>query len=303
MGALGEKSMKYVVKPGSKTEIYQLDGFSIGSSPIAIIEGNSINCLGGFSLLQDSEFVAAVLACRMEPAGKPAALPWSTQPPPAVFVDLDDLPEHEPVRRKEPKPEKEKGAKFPPVQGLVHSALSTGPCTKSDIRDLLNLNNQKVSVALGSLTRRGIVVKNGEFYSLAERSQSEVQVEAAVEEHPVEPQVEVPQVLQVTVETKPIEAKKKVLLIGGIIDEKKLKLLSDRFSDFSFEWIPVYHDSSREMKRLDHIKPDYDRVILLQGLTSHSVTDKVVKWCRKVGVKIQYGGKGGVGSVERSLAN
>lgn len=62
-----ERKMKYVVKPGPQAvEVYKLDGFSIGRTPIAIVEGTRIDFVGGFSLLGDSEFIAAVLSLGLE---------------------------------------------------------------------------------------------------------------------------------------------------------------------------------------------------------------------------------------------
>ena len=340
--------MKYVVKPGPQTvEVYKLDGFSIGRTPIAIVEGTRIDFVGGFSLLGDSEFIAAVLSLGLETfhpvkttdvptprhleevygdaevvktiniptpqqlEDSRAALVGYGWKHPRTFPNLADvfpvqaLPDRAvPIFVKEPESVKEEpestARKFPPVQSAVYSALSTGPCTKPDIMELLKLNNQKVAVALSSLMRAGLVSKDGETYSLIEKA-TEPEQEEQEPLPPVRQGEPLPEFEDAPIGGPPGTKARKVLLIGGIADEKKLKLFSDNFTDFSFEWIPVYHDSARSMKRLNHIKPDYDRVILFQGLTSHSVADKINRWCRKTGVKLFYGDKGGLGSVKRSL--
>lgn len=286
--------MKYVIKrDGQKTEIFQLEGYVL-STALATVSKNTIVLNADKSVFKDAEFIEALLAS---------------------FPDqkFDESPE--PVK-----------CDLPPVEQTIYSCVLTGPCTRNDIQSATGFSNQKIGVAIGGLIRKGRVVlhPNGEYTvaggSPSADTPSDVTPSAEETEPPeapyalveapftvaefvkwVKPDSKVPGLDEVY--GSPIESTtpKRVLVVGGLEDKVKLKDMNERFRGFTFEWLPTYRDSSRNMKFLSNTSRTYDVVVILEGLVSHSVNEKVVQWCRRNKTRFTYALKGGRASIATAL--
>jgi hypothetical protein len=93
-------------------------------------------------------------------------------------------------------------------------------------------------------------------------------------------------------------------IVGGLKVKEKIDLIRKKFG-FEVEWFEIHADGRHETDAVvQRIRNgSISAVILLEGFLPHKSTDAVVDACRggSFYVPLAYGGRGGVGTLERAI--